>query len=220
MRNNILFASLVIGLLHFNPPAIVHAMTIDLNFTASNTAKDNGPQDGVFDAFSPIDFGAVNNNGFTSFRTAMEFALPTIPPGAGILDSMLTFSFGFIEGVRQIALYGYTGDGSIQLTDMSSGVLLGSTTLFPSNSQTVVFDTTLFMKLLYSGGSTFAGFNVREEPANSSNFTVLHMTMSGANQPQLALTVPIPDTLWPFLAGFMTLAVWWERRKAVSPSMK
>src|SRR5262245_49043047 len=37
---------------------------IDLTFVSAATAEDNGPQDGVFDSISPINFGLVNNNGF------------------------------------------------------------------------------------------------------------------------------------------------------------
>jgi len=153
------------------------ATVVDLSFVAANTAVDNGPQDGVFDAFVPLNFGSVNNNGWTSFRTAFEFDISAIPAGSTINAATLTMFVNWVEGTRQIALHGYTGDGAVQLTDFSCNGLVDSTVLSSPSSQYVVFDVTDFIDSLISSGETFAGFNVREEPANTSNFTVLFFNM-------------------------------------------
>src|SRR5688500_14001867 len=60
-------------------PAAIHLDYIDIA-----TGVDDGPQDGIFDTFTIPNLGSVNNNGFTSFRTAFEFNLADIPAGASI----------------------------------------------------------------------------------------------------------------------------------------
>jgi len=49
----------------------VQATTVNLSFMSADTAVDDGPQDGVFDTFRPLNLGSVVNNGWTSFRTAL-----------------------------------------------------------------------------------------------------------------------------------------------------
>jgi hypothetical protein len=142
---------------------------IDLNVVADATATDDGPQDGVFDAFAPLNSGSVNNNGFTSFRTALEFDISAVPAGSMINAATLTMFVGFVEGTRQIALHGYAGDGTISLGDISFDGLVDDATLSPPGSQLVLFDAKAFLESLVKGGQAFAGFNVREDPANSSN---------------------------------------------------
>jgi hypothetical protein len=58
----------------------VGADPITLNAIAFASASDDGPQDGIFDDFL-IGNGSITNNGFTSFRTALEFGLAAIPFG-------------------------------------------------------------------------------------------------------------------------------------------
>ena len=48
------------------------ASVIDLNAVVVATATDDGPQDGIFDSFPPLNLGSVNNNGFESFRSCLR----------------------------------------------------------------------------------------------------------------------------------------------------
>ena len=59
-------------LLGFVSPA--HADSIVLSPAEFATGEDFGQQDGIYDAFVLLGLGAVNNNGFTSVTTAMEFS--------------------------------------------------------------------------------------------------------------------------------------------------
>lgn len=95
----------------------MQATTVNLSFKSVATAVDDGPQDGVFDSFAPFNLGSVNNNGWTSFRTALEFDISAIPAGSVINAATLNMFFGWVEGTRQIALHGYVGDGTVQLAD-------------------------------------------------------------------------------------------------------
>jgi len=162
------------------------ATVVDLSFVAAATATDYGPQDGVFDAFVPLNFGSVNNNGWTSFRTAFEFDISTIPAGSTINAATLTMRVSWVEGTRYIALHGYAADGAVQLADFSRNRLADSIVLYPSGSQYVVFDVTEFIRSLISSAGAFAGFNVREDPANTPNYTVLGFNMD-ATVPRLSV---------------------------------
>lgn len=158
------------------------------------TAIDEGQQNGVFDAFAPLNFGSVNNNGYTSFRTAIEFDISRIPKGAKIKAATLNMNIGFVEGTRQIALHGYSGDGKISLVDFSQNNFVNQVEINPPGSKAVWFDATTFIGNLLTNGKQFAGFNVREEPANRSNFTVLFFTMDGLGAPQLSVDFIVPET--------------------------
>src|SRR5436189_3661828 len=83
------------------------AAVINLNFRDAATATDDGPQDGVFDAFTPFNFGSVNNNGYTSLRTVLEFDVSALPPGSTVKSATLTMFVDFVEGTRSVALHGY-----------------------------------------------------------------------------------------------------------------
>jgi hypothetical protein len=143
------------------------------------TGVDDGPQDGIFDSFTISNLGSVVNNGFTSFRTAFEFSLSALPMGSTINSANLTMVLYNYEGTRSIEVHGYTGDGTVQLSDLALNGLVGTASVAPSGVPTLFFDVTRFVADLVSNGGTFAGFNVREEPANTSNFVIMQLALSG-----------------------------------------
>jgi hypothetical protein len=111
---------------------------------------------------------------------------------------------------REIALYGYTGDGVISLGDFSLGGLVDNVTLNPGAGQTVLFDATSFLDSLVATGPAFAGFNVREDPANPVNAGVLAFFLDGALAPRLSINftaraVPAPPGIWLFGSGVLGL---------------
>jgi hypothetical protein len=191
------------------------AAVITLDSIANASAVDEGPQDGVFDAFV-LNTGefSVNNNGFTSFRGALEFELTSVPIGASINAASLTFTISSVDGIRQIQLHGYVGDGTITLDDFAENGLVGSTTLNPPGSEKVIFDATPLVETLVKSGERFAGFNLREEPPNVSNFLVLFFGKEGPPRPQLSIDFtpplqPVPESFGTWLAGasFLVLLV-------------
>jgi hypothetical protein len=180
------------------------ATVIDLNLVAAATATDEGPQDGVFDAFAPFNFLSVNNNGFTSFRTALEFDIASVLAESTINAATLTMFVDFVEGTRQIELHGYAGDGTISLDDFSLDGVVASTTLNPPGGHAVLFDARAFLHSLVTSGEAFAGFNIREDPANPSNFIVLSFAA-----PRLSVDftaqVPEPSGILVLTAGLFTV---------------
>src|SRR5688572_10352585 len=192
MKDKISFRSIcriiVVCLIGMFAPWHVPATVTTLDFVAAASATDEGPQDGVFDAFLiPSDELAVNNNGFTSLRGAVEFDLAGIPSDVTINAATLSLLVNFVEGTRQIELHGYAGDGSVSLGDFSRNGLVNSTTLNPPGSEMVLFDATAFLSDLVTTGGSFAGFNLREEPANDSNFIVLFFAKDGPPRPRLSI---------------------------------
>jgi hypothetical protein len=172
-------AQLLTALLVFSG-ACGHASVISLPLADAATAIDNGPEDGVFDEFSPVNFGAINENGFTSFRTAVDFGLAAIPKGSTINAANLSVVVNNYEGMRQVAVNGNVGGGTVQLNDFSSDQPIGGWTVPPVGVTTLNFDVTGFLSQLVSNNASFAGFNFREAPANTSNFLVMSLDMAGA----------------------------------------
>ena len=181
--------------LGFSQPT--HATIITVNLTAAATATDYGPQDGVYDAMQTGPLGYVVNNGYTSWRIAMEFNLSRIPQGATINAATLTLFVNYIEGIRQIALNGYAGVGTISLPDFSQNGLVGNATLEPSGSHSIAFDATTLLQNLCLAGNVFAGFNLREDPANDFNYNVLLFNLDGAAAPQLSIDYTLNATAVP-----------------------
>jgi len=164
---------------------------------------DNGPQNGVFDAFIPLlyDRGLVVNNGWTSFRTALEFDLRTLPPGTTINFASLTVFLNNGEGTREIALNGYAGDGTVQLTDFALNGFVGAQTV-GWGLTALNFDVTSFLSQLQSSGGTFAGFNFREDPANQFNYTVMQLSVAVYNAPELSVDyTEVPEATSPAIFG-------------------
>ena len=173
MKRNLCILAIFVGAFSLAIPA--HADALTLNVVSVATGADNGPQDGVFDTFTILNLGSVNNNGFTSFRTAFEFSLAGLPAGSTINSASLTMVLTNFEGTRALAVHGYAGDGMVQLSDFALNGLVGTVSVSPDGTQTLVVNVTSFVAELVANGGTFAGFNVREEPANSSNFQVMRL---------------------------------------------
>jgi hypothetical protein len=152
------------------------AETVALNFVDANTANDYGPQDGIFDGFE--NFASINNNGFASYRTALEFDISWVPSGSTINSATLYAYIGFVDGgdnqvPRYVALHGYVGDGVVQLEDFSRDGLVDSVPLSVVHECPVEFNVGGIITRLVTNGEKFVGFNLREDPANDSNFGVI-----------------------------------------------
>lgn len=188
MRHCVCALGVFLGALALATPA--QADVITLNFVSVATGVDDGPQDGVYDSFTVDNLGSVNNNGFTSFRTAFEFSLAAIPAGSTVNSATLTLALSNYEGTRTIQVHGYGGDGTVQLSDFALNGLVATASVNPSGTQTFVFDVTGFVADLVMNGATFAGFSVREEPANTSNFLVMSLEgISGGALPVLSIEI-------------------------------
>jgi len=186
MKRLICSTAISVGLLLHAAPA--PADVIALNFIAAATGEDAGPQDGVFDGFAPFNLGSVNNNGWTSLRTAFEFDLSGVPTGSTITSAQLIMDLSNWGGARTIQVHGYAGDGTVQLADFARDALLATAGVNPTGTQRLTLDVTSYVGGLAASGQTFAGFNVREEPANDVNYVVMNLEgVTAGYFPQLSI---------------------------------
>jgi hypothetical protein len=162
----------------------VLADTINIDPIDANTARDSGPQDGIFDFFiTGINGGQVFNNGFNESRVVFEFDISAIPNGSTINTATLSMSFRNFEGTRQLQLHSFTGDGVVQLTDFSIDAPFVTTTLGPVGDTLLTFDVKSMIESLVNNNQTIAGFNFRESPANCCNFLIMHVTALNTSFP-------------------------------------
>jgi len=158
------------------------ADTINVDPIDANTARDSGPQDGIFDFFiTGINGGQLFNNGFNESRVVFEFDISAIPNGSTINTATLSMSIRNFEGTRQLQLHSFTGDGVVQLTDFSIDAPFVTTTLGPVGDTLLTFDVKSMIESLANNNQTIAGFNFRESPANCCNFLIMHVTSLNTN---------------------------------------
>src|SRR5215210_960219 len=95
------FAGLVtlIGVLA-GSPLVATAQVLDAAAGTYVTGEDEGPQDGTFDSFVNPGLASVVDNGYSSFRGAMEFDVSTIPSGATVTSATLQMFVNQWEGER------------------------------------------------------------------------------------------------------------------------
>lgn len=173
------------------------------------TGRDNGPADGVFDGILWGNAGLINNNGYSDDRAGVEFALPDLPAGSTINSAVLSLGIQAVEGPRSVQIHGYAGDGAIGLADFAQDGLIGSGSVGPGGTAPMrgglyllEFDVTPLLEELWAAGGGFAGFNVRESPANTFGYTVMFTS---------ALTNPVCDCplklTIDFTPGVTTVAI-------------
>lgn len=179
------------------------ADVVTLNHASIATGVDNGPEDGVFDSFTSLNLGSVNDNGYTSFRTAMQFDLSALPLNIAVNRAALSFSISNFEGTRPLVVRGYAGDGSIRLADFGVGTPVATTLITPAGTQSVELDVTSFVSDLVGARAPFAAFDVGEEPPNRSNYLVMfiegalpRLTIDYAEVSAGTLSALGPANLW------------------------
>jgi len=189
-------------LLLFDSPA--GAAQITFSPVVFEAAVDDGPEDGIFDAFlDASQVGSVNDNGFTSLRTAFEFSLAGIPIESTINSATLMFRLQNSEGTRGFRVDSYAGDGAPNLTDFGFDNLLGSMSIGPDPFFPVDIDATNFISVLFANGDGFGGFSVREDPPNTSNFLVMFLDPRFVSlSVDYTAPAPVPEPASLLLLGF------------------
>jgi hypothetical protein len=193
------------------------AETVQLTPVAVATAEDRGPQDGQFDTFTTFNLGSVGNDGFASFRTAMDFDLSSIPADVAIRSATLLFRLELVQGERHMEIRAYPDDGLTQLDDFARGGLAASLLLGDGISGNGYVDLTASLQAVAGLGATFAGLGFSENPANTGNLLPIPIQTSGPSAPQLIIDfvpVPEPSALWLLALGGTGLVVLWQRQLA------
>lgn len=166
--------ALTLAMLLINP-VTGQAATIILDAMDVQSGRDNGPKDGIFDAFVNPGTPSLVDNGFTEFRMGAEFDLSLV--SNSITSATLSFVANDTNTSAQIAIYGFEGDGLVSLLDIGfTGNLLGS-----SSGQIGVnsLDVTGFITNELVGN--FAGFSFDEalrQPSPTTNrFSSFQLTL-------------------------------------------
>ena len=190
IRHSLFLCALLIFALM--PAISVQAAGIDLDHVSLATGVDIGEQDGVFDNFTIPNEGSINNNGWTSFRTGFEFDVAGLPAGS-VESALLTMTIANWEGQRSLEVHGYAGNGVVELSDLALDHLLASTAITPVFTD-LVFDVTSFITDLRASDVAYAGFNLREEPANTANYVVMGLVGNPVLSVEYSEPIPEPST--------------------------
>lgn len=154
------------------PP--LRSVRIDVQPGFFATAEDAGPQDGEFDVYwDAPNLGMVNNNGFGNYRTTVEYELPVLPSDAVIVQVTLRLPLLIWDGTRSVQIHSYPGNGIKELTDFAANQLLETHVV--SGHQNFVIDVKALVEARRATGGGFVGFNFREDPPNTENFTIMRV---------------------------------------------
>lgn len=140
------------------PPTIVA-----IRPSSARSAMDDFVQDGVFDTW--LEHLAVVNDGLMNVATAFEFDLSGVPAGAQIEMAVLGVLVGTVEGLRQVAVSAFPGDGTVSLPDFAAGTLVEQRTV-ETTAPYLAVDVTSVVNGWLADQVPFGGFNLREVPAN------------------------------------------------------
>jgi len=135
-------------------------------------------------------FGSTSTTGGKLWRSAMEFGLSSIPAGSTIGSASLALTPMLATGTPLMQLHGFGGNGSIQLSDLSTSNLISTFTAVPLT--TAIVDATPFVQSLVLGPSstspTFAGFMIRTNAVEG--VTTFNGASFGSSENTIAAFVP------------------------------
>lgn len=203
------------------------AATISLNTTNYGSARDLNA-DGVFESLSP---GLRAHAQVTHFLDIYRVSRGMLEYDLSLINSPVSravFSFDLIGGSgpnTSLNLFGYTGDGDINLSDAYLGntalgaVDIGSTALDYS------LDVTDYVNQILLSDHQFVGFNLRVSSEYTAslvgyNNEVILSTFTNSNifdPPTLTVTtVPLPASAWLFISGIVAVTSFTRRKKTTS----
>jgi hypothetical protein len=159
-----LWAGLILGLAVLNSKA---SAAVTLTAVADGYAIDGGVfvRDGVFDALESdsggLVFGIIFNPGHSEsaeYRTMLEYSLSGFSPSTVIQSATLDLK-PFISpvGANQVDIFGYVGNGTVELADALAGTLVSSRSFGSSFFGPLRFDVTTFLQERVAAGDSFAG---------------------------------------------------------------
>lgn len=202
-------------------PASSSAMTM-INTSAQGSIIDFLPflsPDGVGDQLSTV-FMDVTHNTTIGFqvreaRSFMEYNIGSLT--GPVAQATITINTTGPESGKAIDVYGYVGNGTLELGDFGLGTLVTS---FIAPQFSTTFDVTAFINAQIAGAATFAGFNLRLQSEDTSYISQLgRSTLSypilTVDESTVVPSIPEPGALALFGLGLATLG-FARRRKAAA----
>ncbi len=155
--------------------------------------------DGAFNFIPPSN--DVDLHVFTGLdleqRAALEFDLSAIPASAEIQDAQLLLRMDATDDAdTNLSIFGYEGDGLLETSDFSSGMLVNQTLLPGSLGlplSLLPFDVTDF--LTQHGNDHYAGFELRLSPLGTRNFASNMSVESWRPELEIDYIVPEPPAV-------------------------
>jgi hypothetical protein len=172
-----LWAGLILGLAVLNSKA---SAAVTLTAVADGYAIDGGVfvRDGVFDALESDSGGLVFGIDFipghsesAEYRTMLEYSLSGFSPSTVIQFATLDLK-PFISpvGANQVDIFGYVGNGTVELADALADTLVSSRSFGSSFFGPLRFDVTTILQERVAAGDSFAGLGVRVRDTGSPNY--------------------------------------------------
>lgn len=171
------------------------------------TAADYGTVDTDAGTLNSTVLGPYQGTGFAPGRGVIEFDLSAIAGEASIETATLRIhqtQIDFGAAGNTVEIFGYSGDGLVEVADAALGSLEGSFSSAAS-AQTFNVDLTSFIQTLHAGSATHAGLVIRyEQDLGGVSFEVPGET----DQPLLLVTptsVPAPNAAAGLGLGLLAL---------------
>jgi len=167
--------------------------TLVINPTVDQAAEDTNADNVVDTLLNASDIQLWAWGAFYDFtpyrRSALEFDISGIPAGSTVNSATFRFTWFGYRLSTVVEVHGYTGDGTITLSDMSDSTGLGD--MLPSSFSLSV---TSFVESLMANGDSFAGFMTKGKDAVSQ---ITYASSEHFNPPTLTVDYDPPITVTP-----------------------
>lgn len=189
----------------------VYAVTILPNLDTA-TIRDN-PTDGNPDDINTGFFVFDDSNNTDRGITEFDIMTLTSPVSQAILNLERV---GTLNVSQFVSVFGYTGNGTIELSDWGDGIFI--TSFFVDSSVSAIdVDVTPFINSQIGLSSDFVGFNLRS-PDNSIELVLFAPSLGPSASPTLSITddqvvLPEPGTLAVLGLGLLGLGLVRRRRR-------
>jgi PEP-CTERM motif len=171
------------------------------------------PRDGIFDSLFPTSpANVVGGTADSEYRSALEFALSPVPPGATIASAMLVMH-GVLSsgsgGQMDLYVHSYAGNGVAELSNLmiNNPVAGPITEPFGPVPDSVQFDVSTAVRSLYLAGAAYAGLSLHAMPPA---YVLQFGSMENPNldsRPTLVINYSVPEPASMLLAGVAALCL-------------
>ncbi len=141
----------------------------------------------------------------TSTVNSANFSFQIDDPLDAGISSCFDF-YGGCPGITGLEIFGYAGDGTVDLTDADAGTWLASMDPLPSFGSNITFDVTSFINGLVNTNDFYAGFNIRAAGLTGGGLWLSNSSLTiDYTDNSTGDSVPEPATMLLFGTGLVGL---------------
>jgi len=182
------------------------ATTVDIVAAADREARDFDI-DGVWSFVDPetalILHAGYDAGPLQEFRSALEFDLTSIPANAVVSAATVSLFVSQVYSLSTVDIYGYTGNGVIELADMQGGTPLSSFGTIVGTAEVAL--SAAFFSDLISSGAGFAGLRLQWEAEDE--FSTVQIRSSEFSLVESRPTLTLEYAAVPEPGGALLLAL-------------